>query len=157
MCVCVYVYYNLTSWFDIGFFQTWGLGNTVIINEQARPLRRNTYGITSLNTEVPPVTSITQPNSWLFQTGLVPLSYINQQLGHELKPEIRENTKFWECRHFSLLHTPHLLLNRFFFFWHLHRKHASVSSTVLQGRKFKLLCLILKDVAFGNIWMQSNC
>lgn len=114
--VCVYVYYNLTSWFDTGFFQTWGPGNTVIINEQAWPLRRNTYGITLLNTEVPPVTSITQPNSWLFQTGLVPLSYINQQLGHELKPEIRENTKFWECRHFSLLHTPHLLLNRFFFF-----------------------------------------
>lgn len=115
--VCMCIYYNPTSWFDTEFFRTWGFGNTVIISGQAWPLGRKTYGVTSLNTEVPPVTKVTVPNSWLLETGIVPLSYINRQLGHELKPEIRENTEFWEWRHFHLLHSPHLLLNFFLFFF----------------------------------------
>lgn len=155
--VCMCIYHNPTSWFDTEFFRTRGFDSTVIISGQAWPLGRKTYGVTSLNTEVPPVTKVTVPNSWLLETGIVPLSYINWQLGHELKPEIRENTKFWEWRHFRLLHTPPSFVKLFSFFWHLHRKHASVSFTALWRRKFKLLCLILKDVAFGNIWMESNC
>ena len=114
--VSMFIYYNRTSWFDTGFFRTRGLGNAVIINGQAGPLGRITYGVTSLNTKVPPVTKVKLPNSGLLETGIVPLSYVNQQQGHELKPEIRENTKFWECRHFSLLHTPPTFVQLFFFF-----------------------------------------
>lgn len=164
MLIYIYIYIYIThtciyttSWFDNEFFRIQGLGNTVIINGLAWPLEIKTHMVIQLNTKVLPVTKVTATNSWLLETGIVPQSFIDQQLGHELNPEIRENRKSRECRLFSLLHTPPSFVKLFFFFWHLHRKHVSVSFTALQGRKFKLLCLILKDVAFGNIWMQSNC
>lgn len=47
--------------------------------------------------KVLPVKEATVPNSWLPKTGIIPLSYINQELGHELRLEVKENTKFWEC------------------------------------------------------------